>query len=46
MFKFLKRKNYYDNLDIDKEFLNLKERYMKKKYKNIWGGLIQYQDNV
>ena len=38
------REFFYRNLDINKDYRKLKENYMKKKFKNFWGGLITYEN--
>ena len=37
------RIDFYENLNINRDFEEIKEKYMNKKFKNIWGGLIDYE---
>lgn len=39
------RKTYFEKMDVEKEFNNLHQKYSNRKFKNIWGGLIQYEEN-
>lgn len=41
--KLIERLEFFENLKISDNFESLKQTYINKKYKNIWGGLIDYE---
>lgn len=39
-----KRIRYYNEININKDYENLKQKFANNKYQNIWGGLISYEE--
>ena len=38
-----KRYDFYSEIQLDKDYEDLKRKFEERKYKNMWGGLIQYE---